>query len=240
MAVHPIGWILAFAALAAGAVVQGTIGFGINLLAAPILAVIDPRLVPAPVIITSLALNLLVGRRDRGDRPWHTMRWPIAGQVPACIAGAATVALVSPRGLAVLFGALVLVAVGLSIVGRHPRPTPAVGFAVGAASGYMGTTTGIGGPPMAVVYQRERGEQMRAAFSRFFGVGSVVALLALLAFGQLHLYDVGLAAGLLPGVLFGFWLSRHTVHRLDHAFLRPLLLAVSAASAIVVMVRALV
>jgi len=240
MAVHPIGWILAFAALAAGSVIQGTIGFGSNLFAAPILAVIDPKLVPAPIIITSLVLNLLVGRRDRGERPWHTMRWPIAGQVPACVAGAATVAVVSPEGLAVLFGALVLIAVGLSVLGRHPRPTPAVSFAAGAASGYMGTTTGIGGPPMAVVYQRERGEQMRAAFSRFFGVGSVVALLALLAFGQLHLSDLWLATGLLPGVLFGFWLSRHTIQRLDHTLLRPTLLAVSAASAVVVMVRALI
>jgi len=239
MAVSPAGWILAFLALAAGGVIQGTIGFGINLVAAPILAVIDPHLVPAPVIIASLVLNLLVGRRDRGDRPWHTMRWPIAGQIPASIAGAATVAVVSERGLAVLFGTLVLVGVGLSATGRHPRPTPRVGFAAGAASGFMGTTTGIGGPPMALVFQQERGPQMRAAFSRFFGVGSVAALLALLAFGQLELSDFGLAAGLLPGVLFGFWLSRHTVHRVDHSFLRPVVLAVSGASAVVVMVRAL-
>src|SRR5215471_14884088 len=132
MAVHPIGWIIAFAVLAVGAAIQGTIGFGINLLAAPILVLIDPALVPAPIIITSLALNLLVGRRDRGERPWHTMRWPITGQVPACIAGAATVALISPQGLAVLFGLLVLVAVGLSVIGRHPRPTPAVSFGAGA------------------------------------------------------------------------------------------------------------
>jgi uncharacterized membrane protein YfcA len=240
MTVHPAGWILAFAVLAVGAAIQGTIGFGINLLAAPILVLIDPKLVPAPIIITSLALNLLVGQRDRGERPWHTMRWPIAGQVPACIAGAATIALISPTGLAVLFGILVLVAVGLSVVGRHPRPTPAVGFGAGLASGFMGTTTGIGGPPIAVVYQREQGPQMRATLSRFFGVGSIVALLSLLAFGELHLSDLWLAAGLLPGVLFGFWISRHTVHRLDRAFLRPLVLIVSAASAVVVMVRALV
>jgi uncharacterized membrane protein YfcA len=167
------------------------------------------------------------------------MRWPIAGQIPACIVGAATVAVVSPDGLAVLFGVLVLVGVGLSAIGHHPRPTPAVGLAAGAASGFMGTTTGIGGPPMALVYQRERGAQIRAAFSRFFGVGSIVALLALLAFGQVHLDDVWLAAGLVPGALVGFWLSRHTIGRIDHAFLRPVVLAVSGASAIVVIVRAL-
>jgi uncharacterized protein len=240
MAMSAAGWILAFVAMATGAVLQGTVGFGLNLVAGPILVLIDPDLVPVPIILTSLVLNLLVGRRDRGQRPWHAMRWPLAGQVPACVIGAATVAVVSPDGLAVLFGVLVLIGVAMSAVGHHPRPTARVGFAVGAASGFMGTTTGIGGPPMALVYQRERGPQIRAAFSRFFSVGSIVALLALFAFGQVHLDDVLLAAGLVPGALVGFWLSRHTLERIDHAFLRPVVLAVSGVSAVVVIVRALV
>jgi uncharacterized protein len=239
MPVSLAGWVVAFFAMAFGAVIQGTIGFGINLVAAPILVLIDPDLVPVPVILVSLVLNLFVGRRDRGERPWHTMQWPIAGQVPASLAGAATVAVASADGLAVLFGVLVLVGVGLSVIGRHPRPTSAVGFAAGAASGFMGTTTGIGGPPMALVYQRERGTQIRAAFSRFFGIGSLVALAALAVFGQVHAADFALAAGLLPGALVGFWLSRHTVHLVDHTFLRPLVLAVSAISAVAVLVRTL-
>jgi uncharacterized protein len=239
MPVSLTGWVVAFLVLAAGAVIQGTVGFGINLVAAPILVLIDPHLVPVPIILVSIVLNLFVGRRDRGERPWHTMRWPIVGQIPASLAGAATVAVASPDGLAVLFGVLVLMGVGLSLIGRHPRPTPAVGFVAGAASGFMGTTTGIGGPPMALVYQRERGTQIRAAFSRFFGIGSITALLALLLFRQVHPDDFALAAGLLPGALAGFWLSRHTVHRVDHGFLRPLVLAVSASSAVVVLVRAL-
>ena len=236
---NALGWILAFGVLAAGAVVQGTVGFGINLVAAPILVLIDPHLVPVPIIVASLVLNLLVGRRDRGERPWHAMRWPIAGQIPASVAGAATVAVVSERGLAVLFGVLVLIGVALSVVGGHHRPTSRLGFAAGAASGFMGTTTGIGGPPIALVYQHEPGPQLRAALSRFFAVGSVAALASLLVFGQFHLSDLALAAGLLPGVVVGFWLSRHTVHRLDRAWLRPALLAVSGASAVVVLVRAL-
>ncbi len=167
------------------------------------------------------------------------MRWPIVGQIPASLAGAAAVALASPDGLAVLFGVLVLVGVGLSVIGHHPRPTRAVGFAAGAASGFMGTTTGIGGPPMALVFQRERGTQIRASLARFFGVGSVTALLPLFVFGQVHPADLALAAVLLPGALVGFWLS-HAHGPPGRPSLSPsAVLAISATSAVVVLVRAL-
>ncbi len=235
----PLGLVIAALAMMAGTLVQGSIGFGTNLVAAPILAIINPDLVPVPVILASFVFNVLVSRRDQGERPWQIMRLPIIGSVPASVAGAAAVALVSQRGLGILFGVLVLVGVALSASGRHPRHTPRALLAAGAASGFMATTTGIGGPPMALMFQRERGPQLRAALARFFGVGSVVSFVTLLAFGQVAWADFARAAVLIPGGLFGFWLSKHLAHRLDHGYVRHVVLAVSATSAVIVLVRAL-
>jgi uncharacterized membrane protein YfcA len=240
MAVSPLAWIAADLVLVLGASIQGTIGFGTNLVAAPILALINPDLVPVPIILVSFIVNVLVGVRDRGDRPWHAMRWPIVGQIPACVVGAAAVAVIDRNSLSILFGVLVLVGVGLSVIGRHPRPTPAVGVAAGAASGFMGTTTGIGGPPMALVYQREQGPQFRASLTRFFGLGSIAAIVPLLLFGQVHVADVGRALLLAPGVLIGFALSGRFSRYVDHGWLRPAVLTVSGLSAVVLLVRALV
>ena len=236
----PFQLIVAALAMMAGTLVQGSIGFGTNLVAAPILAIINPDLVPVPVILASFVFNVLVARRDRGEQPWQIMRLPLIGSVPASVAGAAAVALVSQRGLGILFGVLVLVGVALSVSGRHPRQTPRNLFGAGAASGFMATTTGIGGPPMALLFQRERGPQLRAGLARFFGVGSVVSFVLLLAFGQVSWADFGRAAVLIPGGLLGFWLSKHVAHRLDHGYVRHVVLAVSATSAVIVLIRSLV
>jgi len=223
--------------MAAGTLIQGAIGFGTNLVAAPILALINPDLVPVPVILSSLVFNVLVARRDRGELPWTAIRWPLLGLVPASIVGAAAVAVTDKRQLGLLFAVLVLIGVALSVSGLHPRPSrPALAVA-GAASGFMGTTTGIGGPPMALMFQRQRGPQIRASLARFFGVGSVVSIVPLLLFGQVHWADLGRAAVLIPGGLVGFVLSKHLARRLDHGYVRHAVLAVSAISAVIVLVR---
>jgi uncharacterized membrane protein YfcA len=237
--VTAVGLILAAIAMAAGTCIQGAIGFGTNLVAAPVLALIDPDLVPVPVIIASALFNVLVAERDRGHHPWRTVRWPIVGLVPASVVGAAAVASIDKDQLSVLFGILVLIGVGLSVSGLHPRHTTPNLVAAGAASGFMGTTTGIGGPPMALLFQKHRGPDLRASLARFFGIGSLVSLIPLMLFGQVHLADLGRAAVLVPGGLVGFVLSKHVARRLDHGYIRHAVLAVSATSAVIVLVRAL-
>ncbi len=49
----------------------------------------------------------------------------------------------------------------------------------GAASGVLGTATAIGGPPMALVWQRNTGARLRGTMSGFFLVGSVMSIAAL-------------------------------------------------------------
>jgi uncharacterized membrane protein YfcA len=49
-----------------------------------------------------------------------------------------------------------------------------------------------------------------------------------------------LAAVLLPAILAGYWVSRHTARQLDRGSLRPVILAVSAASAVAVIVEHLI
>jgi uncharacterized membrane protein YfcA len=182
---------------------------------------------------------VLVAERDRGHHPWRTVRWPIVGLVPASVVGAAAVASIDKDQLSVLFGILVLIGVGLSVSGLHPRHTTPNLVAAGAASGFMGTTTGIGGPPMALLFQKHRGPDLRASLARFFGIGSLVSLIPLMLFGQVHLADLGRAAVLVPGGLVGFVLSKHVARRLDHGYIRHAVLAVSATSAVIVLVRAL-
>ncbi len=55
----------AFIVVAVGAAVQGSLGLGYPLIAAPFLILIDPLLVPGPVLINALVLVVLITIRDR-------------------------------------------------------------------------------------------------------------------------------------------------------------------------------
>jgi len=233
-------WLLVVATLVmvVGASVQGSVGFGVNLVAAPVLILIDPQFVPSPIIMAALVLNVLVVRRERGPQHWELMQWPIVGSIPGSIAGAAVVATFAKEGLTVVFGVLILVAVGLSISGLHPRRTPVTLTAAGILAGFSGTAVGIGGPPMALLFQRSSGPEIRGALSRFFLIGGFVSLGLLLVFGQLHLDDLRLAALLLPGTLVGYATSGLLARHVEAQHVRVAVLALSSAAAIIAIARA--
>ena len=62
----PVELLIAGTTVAVGACLQGAVGFGLGLLAVPILVLVDPALVPVPLIVASLALNLGASYRNRG------------------------------------------------------------------------------------------------------------------------------------------------------------------------------
>ncbi len=232
-------FLLAFAVLMVGSAVQGVAGFGANLLAAPILVLIDPSLVPGPLIVSAVALNVLIARGSRGDHPWRAMKWANVGQVVGAICGAVVLGLVPTDQLAVFFAVMVLVAVGLGATGFAPRRTPATMGAAGATAGFMGTSVGIGGPAIALVHVGSAGEELRAALSRFFFLGTFVSITALTAVDRFGSTDLVAGILLIPGVLAGYGISRRYTEHFDRRRLRVIVLVLSAISAIAALTRAL-
>jgi len=96
-------------------------------------------------------------------------------------------ALMAKSAFAVFFSVLVLAAVGISIAGWAVQPSKKNLLLAGVASGYMGTITSIGAPPMALIYQHAPGPRVRATISAFFVVGVVFSLGALATFGHFGL-----------------------------------------------------
>jgi uncharacterized membrane protein YfcA len=227
----------ATAVVAVGAIVQGSVGFGLNLIAAPVLALIDTELVPGPALVIALVLTLFMAVRERAGTEWWGVRWALLGRVPGTVAGALAVAALPERGLAVTFAVLVLAAVAISATGLHVAPTRPNLVGAGALSGLMGTATSIGGPPIAMVYQRSAGATLRGTLAGFFAVGATMSLLVLAAVGEFGSRDAVHSLVLLPGLLAGFALSRWTAPVLDAGRTRAAVLAVSAASALSVLLR---
>jgi hypothetical protein len=238
MTVLDIG--IAVLVMAAGALLQGAVGFGSNLIAAPLLLLVDERFVPVSVIVASLVLNVLMIRREGVAELDRAIDVALIGLVPGSLVAGLVLASLPERGLSLLFAAIVLVAVGVSAAGWHLRPTRRTLLAAGVAAGFMGTISGIGGPPIALVYQRHRGPVLRATLARFFLVGAVVSVAVLAVTGRIDSDHVVPVLVVIPASVAGFLLSGPLARRIDRGSVRPFVLGLSALAAAAVVVREVV
>ena len=92
--------------------VQGTVGFGANMLAVPILALINPDFVPGPVLLMNPLMNAIFTIRERGNVDRFGLTWALIGRTPGMLAGVLALTIVAEERLGTLFGVLVLLAVG--------------------------------------------------------------------------------------------------------------------------------
>jgi uncharacterized membrane protein YfcA len=222
-----------------GAVLQGSVGFGLGLFGAPLLLLVEPALIPGPLLLSSIALTLLLTRREWGAVGWGDLKWAIPGRVVGVLVAAALLATLPQHELGVASGAFVLGAVALSASGLRVGPTPRVLVGAGALSGFLSTSVSIGGPPMALVYQYETGPRIRGTLSAYFVVGVVLSLIGLHVIGRFGATEALAGLTLVPGILLGYWISRHTARWLDRGYMRSAVLIVSALTSVVVILREL-
>jgi len=223
----------------AGALVQGVVGFGIALVAAPVLILVDPRLVPAGMLVVSCVAPWATLVQEWRHIDWRGFRWAMVGRLVGTGAGVWLVAVLSSNGIGVAVAVMVLLAVAVSVSGIHVainRPRLVV---AGLLGGVGGTATAIGGPPMAVLYQHQDGPTIRATLAAFFAVGQLVSLVALLASGVVDPRAAWTGVLLVPGTLLGAYLARRWRHHIDAGRTRPAVLAVASVSAVALVVRAL-
>lgn len=233
----PTDWAIAMCAVLIGACLQGSMGFGLGLVAAPVLALLDPTLVPAVVLGMGMPLTFLIAWRERSAVELNRIGWAVVGRVLGTVGGSFAVIYLSQRWLAGSFAVALLLAVAISVLGGAVRPTRPALFTAGLTSGLMGTATSVGGPPMALLLQHEKGPQLRAALASFMAFGSTLSLAALIIVGEFDRHKTEVTLGLAPFVVAGFVLSRWTNRILDRGYTRPLVLVFAGASAISILLR---
>ena len=238
---------LTFAAVALVAVatlvcatIQGSIGFGMNLVTVPTLALTVPEALPVAVIVLGLPISIAMVRHERGDVDRAGIAWIVVGRIPGTVVGAWIVATVSAGTLQLLVGVVLLLVVLTSFVVPPIPVVPASQAITGAVSGVTGTAAGIGGPPLAVLYQRHAGPAIRATLSASFLIGTVLSLGSLAAAGSVRPDQLALGAGLTPFVLAGVLAGRRAHRVLDKGWMRPAVLAFAAVSAGAVILDALI
>ena len=231
--------VIALIVIAIAAGLQSSIGFGFNILAVPILALLDPDLTPIPTMVMGIPLTAMVFLRERNHVDFKSLRWIIAGRVPGAFLGAALLAAVSRRFLDGFIAVIVLAAVIVIGTGYTINQTRTTKFTLGLASGVTGASSAIGGPPLALLYHRNPGPVIRSSLAFLFFIGQFVNLAALGLNGELSLRPIKLAFVLMPAMLVGYWASRHLTDRIEGPPLRAGVLVVSTFAGVALLLRAL-
>jgi uncharacterized membrane protein YfcA len=234
--VSSLAIVLVTAVMAASAALQGAVGFGLGLLAIPVLIYLDIRFVPGPLLVAAFALHLLVLRRDRGSVDASGLTLLLIGRVLGTMPAAMLLASLPPDSLKLLLAGVVLAGATMGALRSSPRPAPAALVAAGTASGFMATAAGLGGPPVALIYQHSPGPQLRGTLAAYFIVGTVVSLGALAWAGRFGEDEIRLSGFLIPGTVLGYFLSHPAAAYLDRGYTRTAVLVLSALAAVTVIV----
>ncbi|MCB2109645.1 MAG: sulfite exporter TauE/SafE family protein [Defluviimonas sp.] len=221
----------------AASVVQFGLGMGFGLMAAPLLAVIDPMLVPAPALFIGLVTSAWGAWAERAAIRWNEVGTALVGRLAGVGVAMVGLSLLPSRdAFSLIFGLFIAAALLLSLSGRRLGFTPANLIAMATLSGLMATFTSVGAPPLAIIYQDRPARDARPTLAAFFAIGCAISLAGLHLTGWAGPRDAALALLMLPGVFVGRVVAGRIGGRFDRRY-RPLLLVIAAMAATVLILR---
>ena len=227
-------------ALLFGSAVEAATGYGSAVIALPVMELAFPSHMPALLILLGPPLVVPMAGVERRYVDAPAVVQVASGLIFGTVLAIPVLDLVSGRSLRLLFGFATLAAlVSLTVMRRGVVRTPRRSLAAGVASGFMGTATGMSGPPLAVVFAHEHGPAVRATLGMVYTIGSAFSIGALLVARRIDLADLWLAALLTVPVAAGFAAGRLLLKRVSRRFLHFVILGLVGACAAVLFAGAL-
>ncbi len=225
-------WWLAAGALFMGCAVQTALGFGMAVIAAPIIVLFRPEWVPVIMTIVALVLSVQNALSQRSGIEWKHISPAMISRIPGTILGAWVLTQMPVQMLQVMVALMVFAAIFVTAFAR-PFPATAKNLTLaGFISGITGTTTSIGGPPMALVMQHAASHNTRANLSIYFVYSCITSLISYQLLGVMNttLWLTGFS--FIPVAFLGYIVGINIRGWVDMRF-RPLLLVLCSISALI-------
>lgn len=225
-------WLGCSAVLMLGAFVQRATGFGLAVVGAPLLLMLEPRLVPVVLVLFGFTVSLMMVRHY-----WHEVRldaigMALVGRLPGNALGIWLLLAAPMVVLEKLIAFIVLFAVLVTLC-RFQLPVNRITlFGAGILSGIFGTVAAIGGPPIVLLMHGLPTDRVRGNLAAFFILTSMLTFITLAIAGQIQLWHFQVALTLLPAVLIGNALADTVAHRLDRRLLQGASLALCTLAAL--------
>ncbi len=220
-----------------GAVIQAGLGMGFGLTVAPVLALIDPALVPAPALFLGMSTSLVGAVAERQNIVWSEVGVGTVGRTTGIALGAVLLTYISDRStFQLVFGILIAVAVTLSVFGWNVKMSTRNLLGMGWVSGFMGVITSVGAPPLALIYQSRDSQKSRPTLAAFFAVGCAMSLAALYLSGWAGMDQFWLACFMAPAAIFGTLVGARLKGRVATNY-RPYLLAIAGMASVLLIIQ---
>jgi len=224
-----------------GAITQSAIGIGFGLPAC-FLVMFEPSMVPSCIVLMGTFLAFSNAFLSLKDVVKMDLAYSLSGRVVGSLISIPIISLtIGTKSYLIFFGVLLLIIVFLSakkwnVVANKKNITIA-----GACSGFMGTLIGIGGPPMAIVYQNSSAKNVVATLNMFFGIGALFSVFLLIYIDLINFREVMRCLFLAPAVIIGIMLGRRSVVKsYVNKNLKILILIICFISALIVLGQALI
>ena len=237
------GWsdlLLAIGVIFLGGTLQGTLGFGLALIAAPVLVFLNDDWVPGPLLLAGWPFMALLVWRERTNLDLRASAAPWIGLTVGVALGVVLLLFVDAKWVSILVASIILGAVLLSLFGWSLPLNLWTRLFGGTLAGFTGATSSVPGPALALLHQNASPQQMRAALAPFFLLGSTLALVGLIVSGQMNRVDFEVGLWLMPPALLGFVVSGYTAAYVRSSVVRPAVLVFAAVAALGLLVRSLV
>ena len=115
--------LLVIGIMTAGTALQSTVGFGLGLVAGPLLVLIDRAYIPGPMLFAAMLLTSYMAFRERQAIDLSGLKYSIMGRLLSTPVAALIIGMISATAFDLLFASMILVAVGMSLIHNKIQPT---------------------------------------------------------------------------------------------------------------------
>ena len=231
-------YLLCFFTIFLGAIIQSSVGFGFGISAA-ILILFDPRLVPGTILVMGTFLattNAIISFKNIYTKDLIVS---LSGRILGSLISLPLLLLTfGKESFLIIFAIILIIAVYFSAKKFNIVANAKNVFLASTISGFMGTITGIGGPPMGIVYQNSKSVNVSATLNAFFSIGAFISVIMLMYTGIIHKIDFYKALMLLPAVILGISVSKLSFIKnyIDNRF-KNVVLAICVITAALIMLK---
>lgn len=232
-------WLLCAVILIFGCAIQTAVGFGMAVIAAPLIMLLQPQWVPFVLTFTALTLSVMNAWHQRAHLQFSMVLPAAISRIPGTVVGAWFLVSISLAWLHLVVAICVLLGVLVSLINIRFEATATRMSIAGFFSGFMGTTTSIGGPPMALVLQHADPKTVRANLGFYFAYACVISMISYAITGLLTWSVMLTCVSFFPSAVLGFALGKRLHGKVEGEHFRFVILFLCGAASLIALFGAL-
>ena len=191
-----------------GAITQSAIGIGFGIPGCVIL-LFDASLIPTSIVLMGTFVAFSNAFLSFKQIIKKDLIYSLTGRVVGTLIAAPIIMItVGTKYFMFVFGFMLLFIVPLSFFKWNIQASIKNVSIAGLFSGFLGTLTGVGGPPMGIVYQNSNSSRVVPTLNMFFGFGALFSVIVLWNIGLLNMIIAIKCLLLSPSVAMGIMLGR--------------------------------